>query len=51
VRPAGAGPAGRLTPPAIGPFPTSGRDDYRKAKDYRLETFHNDFVRQGGISI
>lgn len=29
------------------------RADYRKAKgkDYRLETFHNDFVRQGGIPI
>jgi uncharacterized protein (DUF885 family) len=29
------------------------RDDYRKAKgkDYQLETFHNDFVRQGGIPI
>jgi len=29
------------------------RDDYRRAKgkDYRLETFHNDFVRQGGIPI
>jgi uncharacterized protein (DUF885 family) len=29
------------------------RDDYRKAKgkDYKLETFHNDFVRQGGIPI
>jgi uncharacterized protein (DUF885 family) len=29
------------------------RDDYRKAKgsDYKLETFHNEFVRQGGIPI
>ncbi len=29
------------------------RADYRKAKgkDYKLETFHNDFVRQGGIPI
>jgi uncharacterized protein (DUF885 family) len=29
------------------------REDYRKAKgrDYRLQTFHNDFVRQGGIPI
>jgi uncharacterized protein (DUF885 family) len=29
------------------------REDYRKAKgqDYKLETFHNDFVRQGGIPI
>jgi uncharacterized protein (DUF885 family) len=29
------------------------RADYRKARgqDYRLETFHNDFVRQGGIPI
>jgi uncharacterized protein (DUF885 family) len=29
------------------------RDDYRKAKgkDYKLETFHNRFVRQGGIPI
>jgi uncharacterized protein (DUF885 family) len=29
------------------------RDDYRKArgKDYTLEGFHNDFVRQGGIPI
>jgi uncharacterized protein (DUF885 family) len=29
------------------------RDDYRKAKgsDFKLETFHNDFVRQGGIPI
>jgi uncharacterized protein (DUF885 family) len=29
------------------------RDDYRKAKgaDYNLETFHNEFVRQGGIPI
>ena len=29
------------------------RADYRKAKgkDYRLETFHNEFVRQGGIPI
>jgi uncharacterized protein (DUF885 family) len=29
------------------------RDDYRRAKgkDYRLETFHNDFVRQGGLPI
>jgi len=29
------------------------REDYRKAKgaDYTLETFHNEFVRQGGIPI
>jgi uncharacterized protein (DUF885 family) len=29
------------------------REDYRKAKgkDYKLETFHNEFVRQGGIPI
>ena len=29
------------------------REDYRKAKGegYKLETFHNDFVRQGGIPI
>ncbi len=29
------------------------REDYRKAKgsDFKLETFHNDFVRQGGIPI
>ena len=29
------------------------RDDYRKAKgsDFKLETFHNDFVPQGGIPI
>jgi uncharacterized protein (DUF885 family) len=29
------------------------RDDYRKAKgaDFKLETFHNEFVRQGGIPI
>jgi uncharacterized protein (DUF885 family) len=29
------------------------REDYRKAKgkDFRLEAFHNDFVRQGGIPI
>lgn len=29
------------------------RDDYKKLKgnDYRLETFHNDFVKQGGIPI
>jgi uncharacterized protein (DUF885 family) len=29
------------------------REDYRRAKgkDFRLETFHNDFVRQGGIPI
>jgi uncharacterized protein (DUF885 family) len=29
------------------------RDDYRKAKgsNYKLETFHNEFVRQGGIPI
>ena len=29
------------------------REDYRKAKgeDYKLETFHNDFVRQGGLPI
>jgi uncharacterized protein (DUF885 family) len=29
------------------------RDDYRRAKgsDFRLETFHNEFVRQGGIPI
>jgi uncharacterized protein (DUF885 family) len=29
------------------------REDYHKAKgkDYRLETFHNDFVRQGGVPI
>lgn len=29
------------------------RADYRKAKgkDYQLETFHNEFVRQGGIPI
>jgi uncharacterized protein (DUF885 family) len=29
------------------------RDDYRRAKGqaYRLETFHNEFVRQGGIPI
>jgi uncharacterized protein (DUF885 family) len=29
------------------------REDYRKAKGegYRLEAFHNDFVRQGGIPI
>jgi len=29
------------------------REDYHKAKgrDYKLETFHNDFVRQGGIPI
>jgi uncharacterized protein (DUF885 family) len=29
------------------------RDDYRKAKgkDYKLETFHNEFVRQGGLPI
>jgi uncharacterized protein (DUF885 family) len=29
------------------------RDDYRKAKgkDYNLQTFHNDFVQQGGIPI
>jgi uncharacterized protein (DUF885 family) len=29
------------------------RDDYCKAKgaDYKLETFHNEFVRQGGIPI
>jgi len=29
------------------------RADYRKAKgsDFKLETFHNDFVRQGGIPI
>jgi uncharacterized protein (DUF885 family) len=29
------------------------REDYRmaKGKDYRLETFHNEFVRQGGIPI
>jgi uncharacterized protein (DUF885 family) len=29
------------------------RQDYRKAKgkDFKLETFHNDFVRQGGIPI
>jgi uncharacterized protein (DUF885 family) len=29
------------------------REDYRKAKgqDYKLEAFHNEFVRQGGIPI
>jgi uncharacterized protein (DUF885 family) len=29
------------------------RADYRQAKgkDYRLETFHNEFVKQGGIPI
>ena len=29
------------------------REDYRKAmgSDFKLETFHNDFVRQGGIPI
>jgi uncharacterized protein (DUF885 family) len=29
------------------------REDYRKAKgpEYRLETFHNEFVRQGGVPI
>jgi uncharacterized protein (DUF885 family) len=29
------------------------REDYRRAKGdgFRLETFHNDFVRQGGIPI
>jgi uncharacterized protein (DUF885 family) len=29
------------------------RDDYRKAKgkDFKLETFHNEFVKQGGIPI
>lgn len=29
------------------------REDYRKAKgkDFKLETFHNDFVRQGGIPV
>ena len=29
------------------------REDYRKAKgdEFKLETFHNDFVRQGGIPI
>jgi uncharacterized protein (DUF885 family) len=29
------------------------REDYRRAKGegYKLETFHNDFVRQGGIPI
>ena len=29
------------------------REDYRKAKgkDFKLETFHNEFVRQGGIPI
>jgi uncharacterized protein (DUF885 family) len=29
------------------------REDYRKAKgkDFKLETFHNDFVRQGGLPI
>ncbi len=29
------------------------REDYRKAKgkDYNLQTFHNDFVRQGGLPI
>jgi uncharacterized protein (DUF885 family) len=29
------------------------REDYRRAKgqDFRLETFHNDFVKQGGIPI
>ena len=29
------------------------RADYRRAKgkDYQLETFHNEFVRQGGIPI
>ena len=29
------------------------REDYRKAigKDFRLETFHNEFVKQGGIPI
>jgi uncharacterized protein (DUF885 family) len=29
------------------------REDYRRAKgsDFKLETFHNEFVRQGGIPI
>jgi uncharacterized protein (DUF885 family) len=29
------------------------REDYRRAKgkDYKLETFHNEFVRQGGLPI
>jgi uncharacterized protein (DUF885 family) len=29
------------------------REDYRRAKgkDYKLETFHNEFVKQGGIPI
>ncbi len=29
------------------------REDYRRMKgnDYKLETFHNEFVKQGGIPI
>ncbi|HZU37664.1 MAG TPA: hypothetical protein VFA18_17215 [Gemmataceae bacterium] len=29
------------------------REDYRKAKgpQFKLETFHNEFVRQGGLPI